>query len=55
MKLRIRRVRRKFRVEQDFGRGQVIALESFGTRRAADDYLAEVRRKASAENDEAWW
>ena len=40
MSYRIRRVARQFRVEHNVGRGQIVAVGSFPTRREADALLA---------------
>jgi len=41
--LRIRRVRNLFRVERNFGRGQVLVVDRFTTRQAAENLIAYLK------------
>jgi hypothetical protein len=41
--LRIRRLRSLFRVERDFGRGQVLVVGLFVTRQAAENRVADLK------------
>ncbi len=42
MSVRIRRVRRQFRVERNCGRGQIIAIASFPLRRDAEELVRQL-------------